>query len=851
MVKKLVLFLLITACASAYMPSITNFNAGQVSPLIEARADFQRYNSACRTVENMMVTIQGPVLKRPGTKYIAAAKAGAPRLIPFEYSTDDAYIIEFGNLYARFYRDGGQILTGVGGDPVEITTVYETADLANIQYAQTDNELYLVDGSHPPQVLSRTSHTAWTIADVDFTSGPFLPANETTTTITPSGTTGTVLFTASAAIFQTDADEGHVGSIWSIEQVRASSVVEGTFTANGTSLSSPYFTGSYSFTTADNEDGTITLQRSTNGGSSWRPALDAVTDADFDNPSETEEDGAIYRVVMSGYGAGTPDYTFTITDNMNKGVIKIITVPSTTTVTAEILTDLASTDATTVWKEGYWSDYRGWPETVTFHQQRLVFGGSDSYPQTIWFGKQDPDDYANFLEGTYDTSAFTIALEGQNPIKWLLSQDYMLIGTSGSCGKWGKQGEAVTPTSPSYQQQSPFGAAALPAVMAGDSVVYIERGARNVRDFGYSLQYDKYLSSPLTILSPEITDSGITGIGFQLRPDPVLWCVLDDGEIATLTYQKDQAVIAWTRQVTDGDFESIAVISSGDDEDEIWVSVKRTIDGDDVRYIEQLQPHDWGDEQEDAWFVDSGATWAGVTAATVTGATQADPGVITAVDHGFTDGDQVRFSSVVGMTELNERVYTVASSDDDTFELKNAAGDTDYDTSDYTEYISGGTVVQVENTFTGLDHLEGETVSVFADGVVQAEEVVAAGSVTIDVYASVVTIGLPYTAKLETLPIRADPQDMAMNKRINSLYVDFYQTGDCEFGNGANSVLTPINFIEGASVTAYEDFYTSTVKLKRFAWVYGGAIKQTVYFESSAPAPLGIRAIVPDMEIRK
>ena len=160
---------------------------------------------------------------------------------------------------------------------------------------------------------------------------------------------------------------------------------------------------------------------------------------------------------------------------------------------------------------------------MAFHQQRLVFGGSDSYPQTIWFGKQDPDDYANFLEGTLDTSAFTVALEGQNPIRWLLSQDYLLIGTSGTCGKWGEQGKAVTPTSPNYQEQTRHGCEAIPAVLGGDSVLYVERGARKVREFSYNLQYDKYLSPDLTLLSSDITDSGIKYIDFQLRPDPVLW----------------------------------------------------------------------------------------------------------------------------------------------------------------------------------------------------------------------------------------------------------------------------------------------------------------------------------------
>ena len=763
------LIIILSGTAFGFTPAITSFNSGQVSPLMEARANFERYSSSCRTLENMIVTAMGPVLKRPGTKYIATTKEGSPRLLPFEYSTDDTYILETGNLYMRFYRDGGQILQGEGQPPVEIVTPYATGGFFDIQTAQTENSLYLVDGTNPPQVLSRTSHTDWTIQNVAFETGPFLQENETDTTITPSGITGSIELTASSSVFQSTSEASHVGSIWSIEQIRASSTVTGFFDENETSLSSPFFTGSYSFATTNNADGTITLQRSTNNGISWRAALVALTDLNFDNPAETEEDGAIYRVIMSDYGSGTPTYTLTITDNVNKGVVKITSVSSGTSAVATVITDLVDTSATTTWREGYWSDYRGWPTAVSFYQQRLVYGGSSFHPQTLWFGKQDPDDYANFREGTLDTSAFTVALEGQNPIKWMLARDFLLIGTSGSCGKWGSQGEIVTPTSPSYQEQTRHGSASIGALMAGDEAVYIERGARKVRQFGFSFQTDKYESPNLSVISPEITDSGIVDIAFQLRPDPVLWCVLNNGEIATLTYQSEQAVIAWTKQITDGDFGSVAVISSGDAEDEVWVTVERTIEGNAVSYIEQFQPNDWGDDQEDAFFVDSG----------------------------------------------------------------------------FSDDITPTTTTSVSD----LDWLEGETVKVWADGIVLSDETVVGGEITIDVASSVVTVGLPYTAKLETMPIRIDPQDMSANKKIKRLWVDFYKTGACSYGNGPNSSLTDVNFWQEATLTAKQDFHTSTVRLKPFSFVYSSMIKQTVYFESSEPVPLGIRSISPEIDM--
>ena len=671
------------------------------------------------------------------------------------------------------YGSPGRIL-GAGGTPYEITTVFDEAEIFDIQYTQTDNIMYLVDGNDPPQQLTRTDHNAWTIEDVNFTTGPFLPENETDETITPSGTTGSITLTYSGeTLFQSTTGASHVGSLWAINQVRASSEVSGDFTANGTSLSTPSFSGGYGFTTSGtNWVGTVTLQRSTNNGISWRAALTPLVDTNFDNPAETEEDGAIYRAVMSNYTSGTCSYAITITDNTNKGVVKITAVTDANTATATVLNDLIDTNAVTTWREGYWSDYRGWPQTVAVHQQRLTFGGSESYPQTIWFGKQDPDDYANFLEGTLDTSPFTVALEGQNPIRWLLSQDYLLIGTSGSCGKYGEQGKGVTPTSPNYQEQTRHGSAAIKAVLAGDTVLYIERGSRKVREFSYNFSVDKYLSPNLTILSPEITDSGIKDMAFQLRPEPILWCVLNDGEIATLTYQKDQAVVAWTKQITDGDFESVAVISgpSGTNEDQVWVVANRTIDSNTVRYVEQFQKRDWGSDVNDAWFVDSGISYNG-----------------TATD-----------------------------------------------------------------TFTGANHLEGETVSIYADRLIESPEVVVSGGFTTDNAAARVLVGMAYTSKLETMPLTIDPQDKATNKLVRRVWFDLYETGYMKYGNGSSAELTNMNFkndLDADANATAQDLYTSVTAPKNGMWPYGTMKKQTIYIESAQPMPLTIRSLTPDFKL--
>lgn len=767
------IILLFTSSLFAINTSITSFNAGQVTPLLEARSDFNKYNSACRILENMLVATQGPVHRRPGTQYIATAADGnnAVKLISFEYAHDDTYILELGHQYMRFYRSGGLIMDANDSNiPYKITTKFTSSDVFNIQYAQADNAMYLVDGNHPPQILQRHAHDYWTIGDCNFTTGPFMPMNIEDITITPSGTTGTITLIADSNIW----NASHVGSLWEINQQRGTSVLKGTLNAeDACSPNSASFTGGYSFTTSGTWDATVTLERSTDSGSTWTAALAPLNAANFNNPSETETDGAIYRVRMSDYVSGTCTYIFTITDQLNHGIVKIATFVDANEVTATVITSLVNTNGTKQWREGYWSAYRKYPRTVEFHQQRLVFGGSTSFPQTIWFGKSDPDNYLNFTEGTLDTDPFTVALPGQNPIQWLLSQDYLFIGTLGSTGKYGEQGKAITPTSPNYQEQSKAGSARLQAQMAGDVILYVERGERKIREFAYSLEADKYLSPDLTMLAENITISGIKDIAFQSRPQPRLWCVLNDGNMATLTYQRDQEVVGWSKQTTTGNFESVAVIPNGD-EDEVWISASRTIDTNTARYIERFKPVDFGNDINNVWFVDSGLSYSGSSTATLTDA----------------------------------------------------------------------------------NHLRGCTVAVLGDGLVHSNKVVEAnGTIRLSKAVSNAVIGLPFTSRLETMPILLDQIGQSTSpavKRIQTVDFDLYKTGVLRYGNGQYSTLTTVNFANdyGADPNAtVQPLFTSETASKRCSWLYGTKTRQTVYVDVNNPMPLTIRAITPNVEI--
>jgi hypothetical protein len=154
------------------VPLLTAFNAGEWAPILHGRTDQERYQRACAELRNFLPASQGAAVRRPGTRYVANTKAdGQVRLIPFEFSADQAYIIEAGNLYFRFYTQGGR-LESPPGTPVEVATPYTLADLPQLQFAQSNDVLYLAHPRHAPRKLVRTSPTAFTLTTIAFTSPP-------------------------------------------------------------------------------------------------------------------------------------------------------------------------------------------------------------------------------------------------------------------------------------------------------------------------------------------------------------------------------------------------------------------------------------------------------------------------------------------------------------------------------------------------------------------------------------------------------------------------------------------------------------------------------------------------------
>lgn len=181
----------------------TSFTAGELSPRLYGQVNLDKYRNGCRTIENFIIMPHGGLTRRPGTYFVQEVKDSTKttRLLPFEFSTEQTYIIEFGHNYFRFYKDNGIILDA--GNPYEVAHTYTEAQLFEVQFTQSADVMYLVHKDHPPRKLSRTGHTNWTLTDIVYTDGPYMPINKVTAnTITPSATSGTgITLTASTATF--------------------------------------------------------------------------------------------------------------------------------------------------------------------------------------------------------------------------------------------------------------------------------------------------------------------------------------------------------------------------------------------------------------------------------------------------------------------------------------------------------------------------------------------------------------------------------------------------------------------------------------------------------------------------
>jgi hypothetical protein len=586
------------------MPEIidrrNSFNGGEFSPWTDPRLDLAKYRSACRQLKNFRPSIYGGAFLRPGTLYMgeAATADKLVRLKDFEFSVTETLVLEFSDLKLRFWETGANAgpVESSPGVAYELTTPWEEADLYSLQFAQQNDVVIVTHPDFNPRILSRLSNASWTIEEIPIEWPATLDLNVTATTLTLSHTTGTGrTLTASTAIF----NSGHVGSKWIIRHRRTDPQVKLALNALvSTTTSALFVLGEWSCNVAVNTGGTweasAIVERSYDN-STWE-TIRTISSSGISSGTitGTEIDPCFLRLKMTTQVSSPPtagSFCLEAFDPNHYSIVTVTGYTSPTVLTVTINFEAASTAATKRWQEAAWSTYQGFPRSVSFHEGRLYFGGTTRSPQTVW--GSIIDDYYNFRTGS-DADlglSFTLASDAANGIQWLVSQESLVIGTTGSEWALGSRASdlALSGETATVKRNTTYGSAHIQARAVNDTTLFIQRTARKVREFTYSFEKDGFAAQDLTLLAEHITSGQILQIAVQNNPETVLFAVTGDGILIGLTYERGQNVSGWFRYETEGTIESVAVVSVEGDEDEIWIAVKRTVDGSTVRYIERIQ----------------------------------------------------------------------------------------------------------------------------------------------------------------------------------------------------------------------------------------------------------------------
>ena len=628
-------------------PIQTNFTAGQLSPRLHGRVDINKYNNGLKTQKNAYSLPHGGVVRRGGFRYVAGVKGVA----------SGSELVANGT-FASNITGWTNKSVGSGSSIAHATNLMNIVSVDGSNYGWAEDEIVTVVGKQ--YVMSFTIGTGAINVQIGTTTG-------------------------------------------GVDVLASTSYAVATHTIEFTALSTATFIGFKHTTGATHTLDTVTVKLATQDAKVRLVRFEfSVTQAyilEFGNLYIRfyKDNGQI----MSGGSPVEVTTTFTTAEldslyfaqsadtlyiaHSNHAPSKL----TRTSHTSWTLANLTFASAPSNFASGTGEN----PRCVTFFEERLYWAGTDNQPQTIWASKSG--DFLNMDQGTGlddESVEFTLATDDVNVIRWMKASDVLLIGTVGGEFKLHGNGNPVTPSNVRVVQETKYGSSGVTPVTSGRAVLFNQRATKKLRQMIFDLNVEGFVAPDLTILAEDITGDGITAMAYQQEPDSIIWAVRADGTLIGLTYQRDQQVVAWHQHPVGGTgtkVESVAVIPSADGlADELWISVKRTVNGSTVRYVEYLDP---------TIFVDSGLKYSGVSA----------------------------------------------------------------------------------TSFSGLIHLEGQSVQIVGDDAVYPNQTVSSGSVSLSEGVTTAYIGLPYTTEIVTLPPEVPQQDGASfgkKKSWSRIILNLYQT---------------------------------------------------------------------------
>lgn len=453
-----------------------SFAKGELAPEILSRTDIASFETGASRLENFIVRVTGGVTRSPGLRFVAEAKYHDRDaiLVPFVFSSFQAYIIEMGDRYARFFMNRGRIETG--GAPYEIETPWTADQVRGLTWAQEADVLYLFHPDTEPQKLSRFGHTDWRLATLSPTDGPFLDENaDTTVTVRASAVTGSGI-----TLIATGAD------LWTPEQ--AGSLFRlGEADVNGVQ---PWETGR-AFTIGDQArfDGNVYEVAARNGNTGSVPPVH------------------LEGLAWDGQASATTQWRYL---HSGEGILRLDTILTPRLALATVLSRLPDSVAsapTYRWAEAAWSGRRGFPAAATFVDQRLVAAATRDRPMSFW-GSVAAGNYERFESGSLADQGFAYRLASRqvNTIRWLINAPVLLLGAADTVwvATGGDVDAPITPEAIRVRPTLDEGAAAVGPVPVSNAVLFVSHDGSRLMELSYDGGLANFTLRDLTLLAAHI-----------------------------------------------------------------------------------------------------------------------------------------------------------------------------------------------------------------------------------------------------------------------------------------------------------------------------------------------------------
>ncbi|MGY9049009.1 hypothetical protein P775_08425 [Puniceibacterium antarcticum] len=625
---------------TATRPPQVAWSSGELDPLLHAREDFQRHQTGLAICRGFLPLRQGGFTRAPGTIFRGTTRGNSVAVrVPFVFSTSDAQALEFSDGKMRVWRYGVLVLSG--GVPYEIDTPFTAADLANLNYLQDADVMYLVDGRNPMQQLSRFAIDNWTLAEAELDAGPFRVQNldeDRTIQVTNGAGSGAITaWVANANLIVNDIRKFGLrvyrykgtgetigvatdGSVGPNPPSHAAGTVASTVTPDpGATYAFWEFLYDTSVKPGDTNVtlsavgdlftpehlGVVYLLEPTD----WLKVPIWTGNVDVNNGQLVRYDGNVYELSLaSNTGVNPPVHTSgTVQTDLNRstryrhvsteiGVVKITEVLDANTALADVIKAVPQPcidDPTYRWSEGAWNDIYGNPRHIALHQQRLFAARTETEPRTITASTIAA--YRDFEPGDEDDSSFSYDIGGvssKNEINWLISgKRGIYIGSLGGVrlGSSGGRDEPITLATFRPEVVATDGAAAVQPALPYGWPVYVTRDKSRVMETRYNFSEDDMSPVELSLPSQHLGNPGFEQIVWQPSPYQRGWFRRGDGTLACLIYDPKENVLGWAPVPVAGGFVEHMDITPSEDSryDILTMIVRRIIDGETVRCIEE------------------------------------------------------------------------------------------------------------------------------------------------------------------------------------------------------------------------------------------------------------------------